>query len=343
MKTAVAGLIGISLLAGAANPALTPALGALALASGAPATAPALVPSPMFAIAKAVAPADSDVDPALTQIVADDETFANVGERVEISAGHVDMGATLTDSFELMARDDTNSEPVWRHLDDVVFVIGEAGKLAVPDDAAYSFTQADGEAWVIPQHEIEGVPWLGWNTQHPQLVKEAPDGVDLIFEGHEGPGVLTTFVEAGNFSGPQVIWDSTREQGQPIHIEPSTHTHLSWVFTEPGEHLVRITAQARVGDEVMSDTQVLRFAVGPQASIAAAHDLAWPDTSGASSADSADEVEAGASSAMDDNAKGEGGLAVSVGIGVGIAALVIAIGGAVMHRMGKSRKEEALS
>ncbi|MDO5035112.1 MAG: choice-of-anchor M domain-containing protein, partial [Actinomycetaceae bacterium] len=186
-------------------------------------------------------------DPALTQNVTGDEVVAPAGERVQIRAGHVDMGATIMDGFELMARDDTSESPVWRHLSDVVFVIGQEGKLQVPSDPAYEFTRAEGEAWVVPQHEIAGVPWLGWNTQHPKLLELAPDGVDLIFEGHEGPGVLTTFVEAGNFSGPQVIWDSTLEHSQAIHIEPATHTHVSWVFTEPGEHLVRVTAQAKVG------------------------------------------------------------------------------------------------
>ena len=290
-----------------------------------------------------VMPSDSDVDPALTQTVTGNEKVASKGEKIEISAGHVDMGATLSDSFELMARDDTAPEPVWRHLDDVVFVIGEAGKLTVPDDPAYTFTKAEGQAWVIPQHEIEGVPWLGWNTQHPQLVEKAPGGVDLIFEGHEGPGVLTTFVEAGNFSGPQVIWDSTRGHGQLIHVEPSTHTHVSWVFTKPGEHLVRVTAQATIDGEIVSNTQTLRFAVGPNASVEAAHELTWSSQDIGGVAGSKNEGEAGEGVTSESAEPSGNGLALSVGIGVGVAALIIAVGALLMRRMSRSRKEEALS
>ncbi|MBS6102176.1 MAG: choice-of-anchor M domain-containing protein [Actinomyces sp.] len=337
MKTAISSLVGVTLLATSVMPTLpelTPALlNTTAFASSAPVAGAGLP----------VMPADSDVDPALTQTVTGNEKVAPKGERVEISAGHVDMGATLSDSFELMARDDTTPEPVWRHLDDVVFVIGEEGKLTVPDDPAYAFTKAEGQAWVIPQHEIEGVPWLGWNTQHPQLVEKAPGGVDLIFEGHEGPGVLTTFVEAGNFSGPQVIWDSTKEQGQLIHVEPSTHTHVSWVFTQPGEHLVRVTAQATIDGELVSNTQTLRFAVGPDASVEAAHELAWSSHNPAGVANPKNEGEAGDSAAASSAQQSGNGLALSVGIGVAIAVLIIAVAAVVMGRMSRSRKKEAMS
>lgn len=352
MKTAISALAATALLVSSGLPGMEAGAPApdLRVAAATPATSAGLatVRAGLDAVPARppVLPADPDVDPDLTQIVSETERVAEQGERVEISAGHVDMGAVLTDSFELMARDDTSPEPVWRHLDDVVFVIGEAGKLTVPDDPAYAFTQAKGDAWVIPQHEIEGVPWLGWNTQHPSIVNNAPGGVDLIFEGHEGPGALTTFVEAGNFSGPQVIWNSAEQGGQLIHIEPSTHTHVSWVFTQPGEHLVRITAQATINDELVSNTQVLRFAVGPDASVEAAHELAWPvegaDHS-ASGSQSGVEGAAASSSNQTEDDQASNSLALSVGIGVVLAVLIIAVGALVMRRMSRSRKEEALS
>ena len=328
MKTAISSLVGVTLLATSVMPTLpelTPALlNTTAFTSVAPVAGAGLP----------VMPADSDIDPALTQTVTGNEKVAPKGERVEISAGHVDMGATLSDSFELMARDDTTPEPVWRHLDDVVFVIGEEGKLTVPDDPAYAFTKAEGQAWVIPQHEIEGVPWLGWNTQSPKVVDTTDHGVNLEFGGHEGEGDFSLFLQSGGFSQPQQLWNSRLAGNQPMWVELNTHTHANWVFTKPGVHLIgaRVVVKDKDGVEHTNE-QVLRFAVGdgtdPQQAAQATFKGPWRSADG-------DVGE------QEDAEKRNSSVLWVLG-GLALVVAVVGLAGAALMRRARATRDEALT
>ena len=49
--------------------------------------------------------------------------------------------------------------------------------------------------------------------------------------------------------------------------EEQHHTHANWVFTAPGEYLLKVTASAELSDgSTVSDTRYLKFAVGDSAS-----------------------------------------------------------------------------
>ena len=83
-------------------------------------------------------------------------------------------------------------------------------------------------------------------------------------------------MQAGNFSGPQQLWNSEKNESQPVNVEPNTHTHANWVFTSPGVHLVRVTAQAQLSDgTTVEDTHILRFAVGDSADAKEALAAQW--------------------------------------------------------------------
>ncbi|VEI13305.1 choice-of-anchor M domain-containing protein [Trueperella bialowiezensis] len=273
-------------------------------------------------------------DPALTQVVESDENIVEPGNPVEISAGHIDLGPKFIDgTFTLMARDDTAIEPVWRQLDDVVFRVSDAAKLELPkDDPDYDFINADGEVWVVPQSEIRNVVWLGWSTQDPELIEKIEGGVSLVYGGHEGDGDMHVFVQAGNFTGPQQLWNSTTEAAQPIHVEANSHAHSNWVFTKPGIHLMRLTAQAKLADgTTVEDTRILRFAVGDAADAQAALEAKWstenlPETV----ADVAEPSELDQSS--------------SVPLYIGIGLLVLAVGavaGVALMRSRSAKQRDA--
>ncbi|WP_216430208.1 choice-of-anchor M domain-containing protein [Arcanobacterium phocae] len=207
----------------------------------------------------------SEADPALTQRVDANENIAPAGEAVERSAGHIDLGPKLIDSqWELMARDDTEPTPVWRHVSDMIYRVSDQGILAVPEDDTYSFIKPSGDkVWVVPQQEIPDVVWLGWNTQDPAVADNVNGTVTLTYGGHDGPGQFNVFVQAGNFGAPQVLWTSDKKEQQPIDVDLHSHTHANWVFTEPGIHRVTLTAAATLKDgSTVSDTQILTFAVG---------------------------------------------------------------------------------
>lgn len=215
-------------------------------------------------------PSDSNLsrgERTLTQTLSAEQPVAS--GRTEISAGHVDMGPRFNNGkFELMLHDDHGETPVWRSLDEVIYRGSDQAILEVPNDPRYSFVgaPAGSKVYVIPQTETKGVIWPGWNTQDPQLVSKLNRGVNLTLEQVSGPGTFSLYLENGNFSAPQVLWSSTKSEPQKLWVEKNTHTHANWVFTAPGEYLLKVTASAELSDgSTVSDTRYLKFAVGDSA------------------------------------------------------------------------------
>ena len=227
--------------------------------------------TPTTAESASAQPSDSNLsrgDRALTQTLSAEQPVAS--GRTEISAGHVDMGPRFNNGkFELMLHDDHGETPVWRSLDEVIYRGSDKAILEVPNDPRYSFVgaPAGSKVYVIPQTETKGVIWPGWNTQDPQLVSKLNRGVNLTLEQVSGPGTFSLYLENGNFSAPQVLWSSTKSEPQKLWVEKNTHTHANWVFTAPGEYLLKVTASAELSDgSTVTDTRYLKFAVGDSAS-----------------------------------------------------------------------------
>ena len=227
--------------------------------------------TPATAESASAQPGDSNLsrgERALTQTLSAEQPVAS--GRTEISAGHVDMGPRFNNGkFELMLHDDHGETPVWRSLDEVIYRGSDKAILEVPNDPRYSFVgaPAGSKVYVIPQTETKGVIWPGWNTQDPQLVSKLIRGVNLTLEQVSGPGTFSLYLENGNFSAPQVLWSSTKSEPQKLWVEKNTHTHANWVFTAPGEYLLKVTASAELSDgTTVSDTRYLKFAVGDSAS-----------------------------------------------------------------------------
>ncbi|OFQ35035.1 hypothetical protein HMPREF2942_07690 [Rothia sp. HMSC071C12] len=260
--------------------------------------------TPATAESASAQPSDSNLsrgDRALTQTLSAEQPVAS--GRTEISAGHVDMGPRFNNGkFELMLHDDHGETPVWRSLDEVIYRGSDKAILEVPNDPRYSFVgaPAGSKVYVIPQTETKGVIWPGWNTQDPQLVSKLNRGVNLTLEQVSGPGTFSLYLENGNFSAPQVLWSSTKSEPQKLWVEKNTHTHANWVFTAPGEYLLKVTASAELSDgSTVSDTRYLKFAVGDSASADALYAMeaqARGSSNSASSASQASGTQASGSS-----------------------------------------------
>ena len=303
-------------------------------------------------------PSDSNLsrgERALTQTLSAEQPVAS--GRTEISAGHVDMGPRFNNGkFELMLHDDHGETPVWRSLDEVIYRGSDKAILEVPNDPRYSFVgaPAGSKVYVIPQTETKGVIWPGWNTQDPQLVSKLNRGVNLTLEQVSGPGTFSLYLENGNFSAPQVLWSSTKSEPQKLWVEKNTHTHANWVFTAPGEYLLKVTASAELSDgSTVSDTRYLKFAVGDSASAdtlyameAQARGSSGSASSGsASSTSQAAGTQASGSSsaaAASDQSGFRAEFTISWGaIAAGVAA-VIAVGAFLSFRRRSSAQREAL-
>ena len=229
----------------------------------------------------------------------------------------------------------------------------------MPNDPRYSFVgaPAGSKVYVIPQTEAKGVIWPGWNTQDPQLVSKLNRGVNLTLEQVSGPGTFSLYLENGNFSAPQVLWSSTKNEPQKLWVEKNTHTHANWVFTAPGEYLLKVTASAELSDgSTVSDTRYLKFAVGDSASADAlyAMEAQARGTASSGSASSSDASSGSASQAAETQASGSSSAAaasdkggfraeftISTSIVIGVLA-VIAVGAFLSFRRRSSAQREAL-
>lgn len=262
--------------------------------------------------------------------------------RTEISSGHVDMGPRFTDGkFQLMIHDDHAATPIWRSVDDVLYRGSDAARRQVPDDDRYSFVgaQPGEQVYVIPQTETKGVVWPGWTTQDPGLVQKTPRGVTLTLEQVQGPGQFTLYLENGNFSKPQVLWDSSKHEPQDIWVEKNTHTHANWVFTKPGAYLLKITARAELADgSVVSDTRYMKFAIGDSVTADEVYTLAQQAADQAPTGESEGAHSAAASDSPGASSGGFPVLPVALGAG---AVVVLAAAGLFMMRRNKTAQAQA--
>ncbi|GAA1695739.1 hypothetical protein GCM10009808_11210 [Microbacterium sediminicola] len=292
--------------------------------------------------------ADTSEDPALDQTIEQGQEIVH-GDRV-LSSGHVDMGPRFDDGVwtllihDDVARADESATSVWRYPSETVFQITDAGILTAPDDPAYEFLGVDaGESvWVSPQTQNPDVVWIGWNTQDPEVMAAIDRGVTLTLDGVEGPGTMTVFLQSGSFGEPDVLWDSRVAEPQPLWVDVNTHTHANWAFTEPGVYLVELTASADLVDgSTVSDTQILRFAVGSQTDTDAALTATWAasDSTDASTDDTDVDADTG-----EDEAAGASDPVVPILItAIAVVAIGLVVGIVVVLVRGSRTKRAALS
>ena len=294
-------------------------------------------------------------DPALKQQVKDDETFAPRGQKHAFTRGHADLGVRLDKEsgggLTMMLRDDAQEKPVWRHLEDVVFVAGNNSKQELPEGSDYDFTGAHAgqKVFVLPQTEKQGVPWLGWNTQSPALVKDVQKGVTMQLLGHQGPGQLTMFLQAGGFAKPQKIFSTGEPMPQGMWVDSNTHAHANWTFTEPGVHRVAlgITAKTNEGKEIKG-TKIVTFAVGvdPQEAFGSGWEGSVPSADASSGSVSSGQQGGNSSAngeAADNKSAESDGSNTMKWVLIGVVAVValMAVVGFMLMRSGRSTRREA--
>lgn len=93
------------------------------------------------------------------------------GDKLVIDHGHVDIAVYTGDSnkVDMAVQEDVTGSHVFRDTDTVVFAVGDAGKT--------------NGVYRIPQTQIDGVPWMGWNNQSMNPHKPT----QLSLTGVEGP------------------------------------------------------------------------------------------------------------------------------------------------------------
>lgn len=293
-------------------------------------------------------PAGAASDDNLDQNVDRGEEIGN--EQVVVDSGHVDIGPRFIDgAWTVLARDDTSAPPVWRELDDLVLHVGDTAVLPAPEDEQFAFidTEPGADVHVIPQTENYEVPWLGWNSQDPEVVERLARGMTLRLHGVQGPGQLTVFLQSGNFSDAELLWTSDDPEPQDIWADTNTHVHANWVFTEPGTYLVDVELRGELTDGTTAgERAVLRFAVGedtdPAEAFAATYEGGQEAATEPDEGTTTDQATDAATAADDagapaaDDATEEDGSAVPL-LAIGIGAVVLVLGAIVAAGVVRSR------
>lgn len=267
-------------------------------------TAIVVLASPVVLAPPLAAQVPTTVEPALDQQIDDGQSIGD--GRAVLDEGHVDMGPAFVDgTWRLMIHDDTTEPSVWRYPTEVVLQVHDDALVEVPADPAYSFLGAEPgqRVHVVPQTQKPAVVWMGWNTQHPEVMARIDRGVTLTLRQVEGPGQVSVYLQSGTFGDPEVLWSSANPDPQPFWVDVNTHTHANWVFTEPGVYLVRIQASADMLDGTEESTvEDIRFVVGDATDVEAGFstepvvaldaDVDAPSNDGATDAETGD-AEAG--------------------------------------------------
>lgn len=162
------------------------------------------------------------------------------GDKLVIDHGHVDIAVYTGDSnkVDMAVQEDVTGSHVFRDPDTVVFAVGDAGKT--------------NGVYRIPQTQIDGVPWMGWNNQSMNPHKPT----QLSLTGVEGPGNVRVWMFGGLGGGDQEIFST---QGATDYTIPAnTHAHANWDFDEPGYY----TLQFQASDGNSTVTRNIHVAVG---------------------------------------------------------------------------------
>lgn len=185
------------------------------------------------------------------------------GERVVIADGHVDIGPRFVDdTWTIQVKDDTVSPLVWRNLSDVVLQVVEEAAMELPD-GDFAFLGDPGDTvWLLPQTQVSGILWPGWNTEDSSVVERVSGATTWRLLDVDGPGDFVLFL-TGSFGQAQVLFTTHESLPQSMQIPLRTHAHGNWAFTESGVYHLEIEMSASTTDgETVSDTRTLAFAVG---------------------------------------------------------------------------------
>jgi len=150
----------------------------------------------------------------------------------------------------------------------VRLVLGRSAEQQVPGDSSYSFMGDAGDTvWMMPQTQVSGVPWLGWNTQDESVRSQVAGPVRFTLDEVSGPGRLAVYL-TDSFGGiGERKFGTAPGFPSSFDVPLNVHAHGNWVFTAPGTYAVTITQSATLTSGAsVSDTATLAFTVGGEGS-----------------------------------------------------------------------------
>ncbi|WP_367127584.1 TIGR03773 family transporter-associated surface protein [Saccharothrix sp. HUAS TT1] len=226
--------------------------------TSAPTTAP-----PTTTVPETPPPPSSTTAPCVPTAVT---RTAEAGAAEVVSDGHFDYGPVVEDgAFVARVKDDRDGTPAWRDPSGYVFHLTDAARTTPPTGSGYDFL-GSGPVWTIPLTQSPGVPWIGWNTQHPSVPAAVTGDVTMTLEGLEGPGRLAVYGQ-DPFGGVGARHFGTAEgfpRSTTVPVGRSgVHVHAVWAFTAPGAYSATFSFNGTVDGRPLSAKSTLAFHVGP--------------------------------------------------------------------------------
>jgi surface-anchored protein len=192
---------------------------------------------------------------------------AQAAAPVVLSTGHVDIVDVAYEdgALEIGVHDETVEPGVEREVDDVVFLVRNGARTAVPADPSFAFLGAAGQpTWILPEIQNEDLLWPGIATEEIESGVFAGDTVTLKVEKVTGAGRVAVFTE--NAVGtPNVLVNSADGLPDAVSLEAGSHLHASWAFSKAGIYLIKVRATGTLvdGTTVTSDPAVYKVVVQP--------------------------------------------------------------------------------
>ncbi|MCO8277790.1 choice-of-anchor M domain-containing protein [Actinoplanes sp. TRM 88003] len=187
---------------------------------------------------------------------------------VTLTSGHVDVldvDYAAPGTLTLNVNDGTGTTPVERNPADVIFQVPAAAKVTVPSGSAWSFLGTAGStAWVLPQTNVSGLLWAGWNTEEIPANVLQNNSLTFKLSSVSGPGRVSVYtVSAGT---PAKLFDSSDGLPDTRTVARNAHTHANWGFTQSGTYTVTFEVTARLastGATVSTGAKAFTFTVLP--------------------------------------------------------------------------------
>ncbi|MFT7837876.1 choice-of-anchor M domain-containing protein [Saccharothrix sp. BKS2] len=275
-----------------------------------PTTAPTTAPAP-----GTPAPATATTEPCVATEVT---RTAPAGEVEVVTDGHFDYGPVVEGgALTARVKDDRDGSPEWRDPAGYVFHLTDTARTTPPAGSDHDFL-GGGPVWAMPLTQRSGIPWIGWNTQHPSVPGTITGDVTMTLEGVEGPGRLAVYGQ-DPFGGVGDRYFGTvegfpRSTAVPVG-RSGVHVHGVWAFTAPGSYSVTFTFSGSADGRPLTARSTLAFHVGPGDPAAARPEARVVDRVGRTAS--------GRECALDPRNLADTGLGGEVLVGLGVAAALL--------------------
>lgn len=147
---------------------------------------------------------------------------------------------------------------------ELLFHVNDTLKQEIPAKG-FEFTHAAGkQAWMIPQNQVQGGLWAGWNTQDiaEKDVKGGKVTMQLNQKKSQAPKGANVEVFQTGWSGSDRVFSLTDPKHSSYEQIANAHVHANWVFTHPGVYRLVFDSSAVVGGKRVTGEQEYVFVVG---------------------------------------------------------------------------------